>query len=118
MKPSAPTRSSLYLLPGLHTHAQVHLHFTLSAPSRRHYAVLPKAIGQLAAAVPFSEVELSLTQGRWVSCGDLAGSGDRRWPTVEICVFPESSALGDCLLGGHAHLVNAQLQHRYPSAAG
>ncbi|KAI8464451.1 MAG: Gpi16 subunit, GPI transamidase component-domain-containing protein [Monoraphidium minutum] len=46
-------------------HVQVHLHFTLSAPSRRHYTLLPKAVGQLAAGVPFDEVELSLTQGRW-----------------------------------------------------
>jgi hypothetical protein len=45
---------------------QVQLQFTLSSPSRRHYSVLPKAIAQLAAGVPFEEVELSLTQGRWV----------------------------------------------------
>jgi len=44
----------------------VHLHFTLSAPRKRHYTLLPKAIGQLAEGVPFEEVELSLTQGRWV----------------------------------------------------
>ncbi|KIY99334.1 GPI transamidase component PIG-T [Monoraphidium neglectum] len=46
-------------------HIQVQLQFTLSSPSRRHYSVLPKAIAQLAAGVPFEEVELSLTQGRW-----------------------------------------------------
>jgi hypothetical protein len=52
-------------------HPQVHLHFTLSSPHKRHYTLLPKAIGQLAAAVPFEEVELSLTQGRWVGGGRL-----------------------------------------------
>ncbi|KAF8065876.1 STP13 [Scenedesmus sp. PABB004] len=43
----------------------VHLQFELSAPARRHYALFPKAVGQLVAALPFDEVELSLTQGRW-----------------------------------------------------
>lgn len=46
---------------------QAHLHFSLSSRARRHYTLLPKAIGQLAEGVPFEEVEMSLTQGRWVS---------------------------------------------------
>jgi hypothetical protein len=49
-----------------HTHTtQAHLHFTIAAPAARHYALLPRAVGQLAARLPFDDVELSLTQGRW-----------------------------------------------------
>jgi hypothetical protein len=45
----------------------VHFHFTQTAPVLRHYTTFPKAVGQLVAASSFDELELSLTQGRWVS---------------------------------------------------
>jgi hypothetical protein len=45
---------------------QVHFHFTQAAPLLRHYTKFPKAVGQLVSASLFDEVELSLTQGRWV----------------------------------------------------
>jgi hypothetical protein len=45
---------------------QVHFHFTQAAPLLRHYTTFPKAVGQLVSASLFDEVELSLTQGRWV----------------------------------------------------
>jgi hypothetical protein len=36
------------------------------AACRRHCTTFPKAVSQLAGAIPFQSVELSLTQGRWV----------------------------------------------------
>jgi hypothetical protein len=46
---------------------QAHYQFTQSTYFKRHYATFPKAISQMAASVQFATLELSLTQGRWVS---------------------------------------------------
>lgn len=60
--------------PFVHSAVQVHLRFTQESPCRQHHVLFPKAVSQLVAALPFDELELSLTQGRWVSTTASHGS--------------------------------------------
>eukprot|EP00775_Hariotina_reticulata_P013318 gene13318-13447_t len=62
----------------------VHLHFVSRALHRQHYNIFPKAVGQLLEAIPFEQVELSLTQGRWQH---------HRWRRPKVPVHPAGAEL-------------------------
>eukprot|EP00798_Chlamydomonas_sp_ICE-L_P031198 gene31198-6345_t len=73
------------------SHKMVHFHFKQSAPILRHHATFPRTISRLAAAIPFEEVQLFFTHGRWFD----NMWGESLWPVkpggMELSVrFPAS----------------------------